>query len=165
MAFDLPADCDTRIRQFAEYLASKTPSGRLPGRQHIVPSEIPDLLPFLAIYDVIREANGNLRYRVRLLGTHVVELFGEDPTGRFMDEFLPASRTEEVVERYHEVVQSKEPRYYADELVREGRKHVRFQRAAFPLARNGEEVDMMVLIRIGMGGRGDVFREIDLSSP
>lgn len=162
MVFELPADCDRRIRRFAEYLAAKVPAGRLPGRQHIVPNEITDLLPFVAMYDVVREANGDLRYRARLIGTHIVELYGHDPTGRCMDEYVPAPAVDKVVARFHQVVRTKEPDYYADQLVKEGREHVRFQRAAFPLARNGEDVDMVAVIRIGLGAYGNVFREIDL---
>lgn len=159
MAFELPADCDTRIRRFAEYLASKAPPGRLPGRQHIIPSEITDLLPFLAMYDVIREANGNLRFRARLVGTHAVELFGEDPTGKFLDEFVVPERVEQVVKRYGQVVLTKEPAYHAGKLVRGGRDHVRYHRAAFPLARDGEVVDMLVVVRVGIVITGHLFTE------
>ena len=159
MAFELPADCDVRIRRFAEYLASKAPAGRLPGRQHIIPTEIADLLPFLALYDVVQNGSGSPRFRVRLAGTHVVELFGHDPTGKCMDEYVPSPKAEQVCRRYHQVVQAKEPSFYAEELCAEGREHVRFQRVAFPLARDGENVDMLVLIRVGSDRRGDLFKE------
>ncbi len=92
MLIDLPSDCDVRIRRFADYLASKAPSGKLPGRQDIVPHEIPDLLPYLMLYDIVPQPSGNaIRYRTRLAGTHVVELLGGDPTGKFVDDVLLAN--------------------------------------------------------------------------
>lgn len=165
MLLELPPDCDSRIRRFAEYVDSKAPPGQLPGRQHIVPSEIPDLLPFLALYDVVRDANGHLRYRTRLAGTHVVELFGEDPTGKFMDEYVSNHSVEQVLKRYHRIVATKEPSYQEGAFRRAGREHIRYHRAAFPLARNGADVDMLVLIRVGVDTQGKPFVGERFKSP
>ena len=154
MAFALPADCDARIRHFADYLASKAPSGRLPGRQDIVPHEIPDLLPYLMLYDIVPQPSGNaVRYRIRLAGTYVVELLGGDPTGKFVDDVLLANGYMEIIGEYDRIVTTKQSVYLASELRNPGREHVRFQRLAFPLAGNGEDVNMLVLIMVGFDVR------------
>jgi len=149
----LPAACDARLKRFADYLAEKAPSGKLPGRQHIDPFEIPDLLPYLMLYDVVPQAGGELRYRTRLVGTHVVDLLGADATGKFVDEVLPAEGGTEIIEEYHHIVKTKQARYLDGELRNRGREHIQFQRIAFPLARNGEEVDMLVLVMVGFDAR------------
>ena len=88
MLLELPHDCDPRLRRFAAYMAAKAVPGFLPGRQHIVPPEIPDLLPHIMLYDLVPGPHGGPRYRTRLVGTCVVELLGADTTGKFVDEIL-----------------------------------------------------------------------------
>src|SRR5690242_12897874 len=61
-----------RFRRLADYLASKAPNGKLPGRQHIEPLEIPDLLPWIMLIEVIAHMDAEPRYRIRLVGTEVV---------------------------------------------------------------------------------------------
>jgi hypothetical protein len=52
----LPEDCDGRIRRLLEYWESVRPvGGGLPGRQHIDPVAIPELLPWLWMLDVERD--------------------------------------------------------------------------------------------------------------
>jgi hypothetical protein len=46
-----------RFRRLADYLAIKAPPGKLPGRQHIEPTEIPDLLPWIMLIEVIAQVN------------------------------------------------------------------------------------------------------------
>ena len=157
MAIDLPADCDPRLRRLAEYLAAQAPPGKLPGRQHLTPEDIPEILPYITLCDVVPQENGGRRYRVRLAGTHVVELLGTDPTGKFIDEVLPPKMCAEIIKRYDEVVRTKQPSYQTGELKNAGREHVRFERAAFPLARDGENVDMLIFIRVGMDAQGRQF--------
>ena len=65
MQADSRVDGHPRFRRLAEYLAAKAPPGKLAGRQHIDPLEIPDLLPHLMLVDVIPEAGGEPRYRIR----------------------------------------------------------------------------------------------------
>src|SRR4051812_22620200 len=76
---------DPRFREFFDYWRSKAPPGRLPGRQHIDPLDIPHLLPGVALFDVLRNGTG-LRFRWRLIGTALVDAIGDDYTGRFVDE-------------------------------------------------------------------------------
>lgn len=161
MVSDLPDTCDPRIRRLAEYLAAKAPPGKLPGRQHVSPDKIPELLSYVTLFDVIPQRDGTRRYRARLAGTHVVDLMGIDPTGKFLDQYLPAEESSAVRERYDQVVLTKQPSYRAGLLQNPGREHVRFQRAAFPLARDGEKVDMLIVIRVG----GSALRQRSILSP
>lgn len=150
MSGNLPSVCDARLTRFAEYLAGKAPPGRLPGRQHIDPVEIPDLLPHLLLLDVVPQPSGTFRYRVRLVGTYIVTLFGHDGTGKFVDETLRSAFGLRIIERYKEMVLTKKPQYIEGPLPSQGRGHISFQRLGFPLARNGEDVDMLVFVIVAV---------------
>lgn len=153
MLLELPHDCDPRLRRFAAYMAAKALPGLLPGRQHIVPPEIPDLLPHIMLYDLVPEPHGGPRYRTRLVGTCVVELLGADTTGKFVDDLVRGKRGAEIIAEYDRIATSKQPGYLTGTLTNFGREHIRFQRAAFPLARDGIDVDMLALVMVGFDTR------------
>lgn len=142
----MSVDENPYFRRLAEYLASKAPPGKLPGRQHIDPSEIPDLLPHIALIEVVPQAAGDPRYRIRLAGTQVVDILGVDGTGKFVDELLTTDEGAEIIRAYREILHTRQPQYLAGNLRASGRGHVPFRRVAFPLARNGEDVDMLLFM-------------------
>jgi hypothetical protein len=153
MDFALPPGCDARLKRFAHYLAEKAPHGRLPRRQDIEPVEIPELLPYLVLYDVVPQESGCPRYRTRLVGTRVVELLGDETTGKFLDDFLPIKKGAEIIGEYDRILTTKQPHYLEGRLSNRGREHILFQRIVFPLARDGKEVDMLVMIMVGFDTR------------
>lgn len=105
------------------------------------------------LYDVVAQAGGNPRYRTRLAGTHVVDLLGVDTTGKFVDEILPPTNGAEIIGHYNQVVMTKQPHYLEGNLSNRGREHIALERIAFPLARNGEDVDMLALMMVGFDMR------------
>lgn len=60
--------------------------GRLPRRSELGPRSLKLLLKNIAIYE--RIVNGNVRYRVRLMGTAFADVMG-DLSGKFIDEAVP----------------------------------------------------------------------------
>ncbi|MFN4275977.1 MAG: PAS domain-containing protein [Ferrovibrio sp.] len=70
--------CSPRIRRFWEYWVAKRGDRPMPSRRDIEPTEIPDLLPYIVLTEVLREPP-YLRYR--LVGTKQVAVRGHDPTG------------------------------------------------------------------------------------
>jgi hypothetical protein len=80
------SDWHPLIRSFYEYWLSVSPPGRLPGRQHIAPEEVPALWSRMCILDVHRNP---LRYRYRLCGTEMVRSLGREVTGAWLDEAHP----------------------------------------------------------------------------
>lgn len=142
----VPVDEHPRFRRLADYLAGKAPPGKLPGRQHIEPTEITDLLPWMMMVDVTAMPDGGLRYRIRLVGTEVVAIQGSDGTGKYVEEVLDKSEVAAILRGYDKVVRAREPEYRSGVVPTAGREHVPYRRIAFPLARNGEHVDMLLLI-------------------
>ena len=145
-----PFHGQARFRRLADYLAAKAPLGRLPGRQHIDPIEIADLLPGLTLLDVVPQPGGEPRFRVRLAGTEVVREFGSEMTGRFVDELLHGPSAPQILGHYREVVRTGAPRCHRGGIAAAGREHLRYERLTLPLAADGERVDMLisVLVRI-----------------
>lgn len=141
-----PVDEHPRFRRLADYLASKAPPGKLAGRQHIEPTEIADLLPWMMMMDVIATPDGGLRYRLRLVGTEVVAIQGSDGTDKYVEEVLDKSEVGAIMRGYDKIVRSREPEYRSGVVATAGREHVPYRRIAFPLAHDGEHVDMLLFI-------------------
>lgn len=135
-----------RFRRLADYLANKAPPGKLAGRQHIEPLEIADLLPWIMMIDVTAEPDGGRRYRIRLVGTEVVAIQGSDGTGKYVEEVLDKSDVAAILRGYGEIVRSRQPGYRSGVVATAGREHVPYRRIAFPLARDGEHVDMLLFV-------------------
>jgi hypothetical protein len=137
---------NARFRRLADYLAAKAPPGKLPGRKHIDPLELADLLPWLMLIDVIPQTSGEPRYRIRLVGTEVVAIQGSDGTGKFVEEVLTGSEGSDVIRRYGEILRTHEPQYRRGTVAATGREHVPYERIVFPLANDGERVDMLLFV-------------------
>lgn len=87
--YQIPDDRDgwhPLVRCFYEYWVSVSPPGRLPGRQHIAPEEVPALWSRMWMLDVYRDP---LRFRYRLCGTEMVRSLGREVTGYWLDEAHP----------------------------------------------------------------------------
>lgn len=61
-----------------QYWSSKRRGPLLPSREDIEPAEITGLLPHVGLIDVAPNLKG---FRYRLIGTHMVDMFGRDFTG------------------------------------------------------------------------------------
>ena len=141
-----PVDENPRFRRLADYLAAKAPPGKLPGRQHIDPLDIPDLLSWIMLIDVFPKPAGERRYRIRLMGTEVVAIQGVDETGKYMEDVLTGAAGAEIVHQCDEMLRTREPYYRRGVVATKGREHVHYERIAFPLAADGERVDMLILV-------------------
>lgn len=139
-------DGNPRFRRLADYLASKAPQGKLPGRQHIEPTELVDVLPWLMLMDVVPQPDGKPRYRLRLVGTEAALIQGSDSTGKFLDEILTTSEGKDVIAGYDEMRRTHLPQHRRGVLVVPGREHVPYERVAFPLASDGENVDLLLFV-------------------
>jgi len=98
------------------------------------------------LVDVIREDRGKARYRIRLVGTEVVAIQGSDATGKYVEDVLTAKEGVEVIRGYDEILLTREPQYRKGIVATPGREHVPYERVAFPLAADGENVDMLAFV-------------------
>ena len=151
MRADSGIDSHPRFRRLADYLAAKASPGKLAGRQHIDPLEISELLPYLMLIDVVPQAGGEPRYRIRLVGTDVVAIQGQDGTGKYAEEILTAEEGADIIRDYGEIVRDRQPQYRRGMVATPGRDHVAYERVAFPLAQDGEHVDMLIFVFARVG--------------
>jgi len=71
------------LKDLHAYWLSKKGSRNAPPRSAIRHDEIVNLLPTIALLDVVGEPP---RFRFRLFGTRLVAAYGQDLTGKFVDE-------------------------------------------------------------------------------
>jgi hypothetical protein len=144
MTVEFPREAtDPRFMRFFQYWQSRAPPGKLPGRRHFDPPfEIPDLLPSIVLYEVVRSGE-RLRFKFRLVGTLVVEMAGFEPTGKYADEIHLAPRRHSIQAALEGVVRNKQAHYWQVPIAFAGREYIAYQRLALPLAADGETVDMI----------------------
>lgn len=84
-------DRNATLRRLYRYWLDKRGERPWPDRRAIDPAELKEILPNLAIIEIVGAAN-DPRFRYRLVGTAIVDAYGVDPTGRFVDEMTGAYR-------------------------------------------------------------------------
>ncbi len=131
-----------------EYWRSKVPgAGILPGRQHIDPLDIPRILPWIMLIEA--HPNGDtLRFRFRLVGTGNVNLYRRDATGLWFDEAYEGDILKRQIDDYSTVVQNRLPTLAHRSLPISGREFVAYDRLLLPLAADGHEVDMVMVVTV-----------------
>lgn len=128
--------------------AGALPGGALPGRDDIDPLDIPDLLPNLFLLTVTDRPE---QFRVRLLGSEVAHIIGNDITGAeipgleaLADEAHPA-----VLADYAACTTGVDPHFRWFEATWPGGPHYECSRLLLPLAADGKTVDMLMgLLRV-----------------
>jgi hypothetical protein len=152
--FVVPPACDGRIRRLYDYWRSIQPAqDRLPGRQHLEPLDLPELLQWLLLVDVVGEPP---RFRYRLIGTGQARVMECDLTGRWLDEAYDHFRdkrdhAEFVAVAGGQIRYSRCPPEYRVE-----RSHVLMERLLLPLARDGLSVDMVLGIALYIRSDGTI---------
>lgn len=135
------------------YWRRVAPKGRLPGRQHLDPSEIPRLLPYLWLMDV---QHAPRCYRWRLIGSlaqtgSLVLRRGDPLEGR-----LEADRLEQALAVLDAVVETRRPSWTKGQPILPHDPAVKsVERLVLPLARDGTVVDMLLgaVVCEWVGGR------------
>ena len=94
-----------RLQQLLQYWKKQAAGRLMPSRADIDPIDIPTLLPNLLLFDV---EPGSGRLRVRVVGTAIVEMYGSDYTGRFLDEVYFGDRQASVLHGYAECLRSRQ---------------------------------------------------------
>jgi len=165
----LPSEAsEAEFRELLSYWQSKLAPGRLPGRQHIDPTELqPRHLSQLLLLDVVEAAPPKLRrrYRFRVAGTGFSAIAGRDVTGHYYDEIGAPERTLPVIRALDLVVERKAPVYLSGRLSIPAQDYIWVKRLGLPLAQDGDKVDMILAVwiaerrKISDLARGDLARE------
>ena len=144
-----PEATEAEFRELLAYWESKLMPGRLPGRQHIDPTDLqPRHLSQLLLLDVVEAAAPNLRrrYRFRVAGTAFAGIAGRDVTGLHYDEIGAPERALPVIRALDLVVERKAPVFLSGRLSIPSQDYIWVKRLGLPLAQDGETVDMILAI-------------------
>ena len=135
--------CHEKIRQIIEYWFSIHPETGLPGRQHFDPIDVPRHLRNLRLLDVV---DGDPpRFRTRLMGTYLVEFFGQEQTGLCFDEIYPNFEKTKAFRHMTETVATKRPNWYRGKpILKHEKDFATIERVFLPFAQDGNRVDLIL---------------------
>lgn len=130
-----------------EYWRSKAPAGGLPPRGAIDAVDIPRLLPWIVVFDVIWE-DGRPEFRFRVIGTGCVERYGRDATGRRFEEVYEGETLARQQSTYEQAARTGAPDRARPEFPVSEKEHVVYDRLILPLADDGVTVDALIALMI-----------------
>ena len=139
---------DPVLRQLFDYWAKKKGGRIAPARGEIDPGEIRALLPNVFLVERVGEPP---RYRYRLVGTTVVKEFGEEITGRYLDEVDFDFVTSRVVSEYDRAAKERRPIASKWSYTKQSGRQLTYERLILPLSSNGRTVDMFLCGATGTG--------------
>ena len=145
---------DESMRAVLAYWESKRGDLEMPPRAAIKPEEIGGALGRVNLIEVTHEP---LRFRFRLIGTHVVQSFGLDVTGLTVDELSPPDYAELLIRHFSEAVSAREPLLHVMRFLEIRQAH-EMHRLSLPLSDDGGHVDMLMTVS-GFGPDLQRFRE------
>ena len=121
-----------------EYWRSKCGTRAMPRRRDIDPTEIPRLLPNIQIAELV---DGGKRIRYRLAGTAIVEAYGEELAGKYIDEIFSGERLRFVQNNYRILCTEKRPVLVCNRYHSKRDAPVICVRLFMPLSEDGETVN------------------------
>jgi hypothetical protein len=139
------AKLDAQFVRMRDYLAGVAPPGKLPGRQHIDPLAIRALLSFTNLVDIERK-DGDIRFRFRLIGTLQSTAAGREISGQYLEDAVLPEYFERIRGNMMAALETREAVYDRFGMPHPGRDFIDTERVYFPLARDGENVDMLLIL-------------------
>jgi hypothetical protein len=128
-----------------QYWRSKRAGRKMPARADLDPAELKTLLPSMILVDVVYDVAGTPDFVYRLLGTHEVEVRGENPVGKRVAESFFGPSLENVLGCYLSVVNSTVPYLDDDYFVRDGDHFADEANIFLPLSNDGDHVNMIIV--------------------
>lgn len=134
-----------RFAWMNSYLSGVAVAGRLPGRQDIDPVNLRALLPFINLVDVERQS-GVLQYRFRLIGTLQTTAAGREISGKYLEDAVLPEFVKRISANMTAAVKRREAIYDRFVMPHPDRDFIDSERVYFPLAKDGETVDMLLIL-------------------
>jgi len=116
---------------------------KMPSRADLDPLEFSAAAwPHLMLIDVEKAAN--LRFRYRLIGSHIVNTLGRDSTGRYIDEVQDPAAYDEFVDGYRWAVENGRPLRRSGRAIFVNKEWVTFETLVLPLSLDDMAVNMLL---------------------
>lgn len=130
-----------RLASLCSYWRRRRGERALPLRSDIDPVDIPALLADVILLDV---ETAPQRFRFRLVGTRMSELFGRDPTGRYLDEPWSRGEAASLLEPLREAVEGARPLAVFGTMAWDNGARVDLEWLFLPLGNARGEVSMIL---------------------
>lgn len=130
---------DAQILRAVAYWRRKAGARPMPDRRDIDPAEIPDLLPFIVLWDVLPGGG----YRCRLAGTRICEIHGRELTGMTTAELHGAANAA-IEAEYDWTVRTRRPHYVERTMFWQHKPYTRYRRVLLPLSHGGDTVAILL---------------------
>lgn len=133
------------IRTAYTFWRGLTPEPGIPARSDFDATDVPrKILPWVFLHEVIRNSDGGLDYRCKLMGTSVVAMIGFDPTGHLNTEYFSTPELRYLNDSLDLTVHQAVPTFW-----KAGVPHTRYEtvsvwRGIFPLASDRTTVNMVL---------------------
>ena len=101
-------------------------------------------LPSISLIDVTTSLDGTVKYRQRLAGTNLFNLYGREITGLSLAQIYPEAEAEAWAEQLDVICRDRSPAYGEHDLSWRGMDGVRVAWVRLPLSSNGQDVDMIL---------------------
>ncbi len=140
---------DPEIRRFVEYLRGKRGAGRHPARAALDPLDFRYVLGDVVIIEVHHAPAGSRwpwNFKYRLIGTNVVARDGYDLTNKTLEDLPEPEYRERVRTTWMEVCETGTPAHHIRDLILDDRSR-RYEVVVLPLARNGQDIDMLISVQ------------------
>lgn len=151
---------DARLRGLYEYWNAKRDERPTPSRRDIDPVEIPDLLGFLNIFEVRNEPRD---YKVRLNGTEVTNMLGQDITGKLCSNVMSGADAARCKAAFDICADKCTPVIVETSLAFCGKPYMAQTIIALPLSSDGERVDIIITAQSYHANKA-AYQPIDLDA-
>jgi len=134
------------LARLYSYWQAKRGDRLMPSRADINPVEMQAFLSHTMLIDVLIHAQDEIRFRMRLVGTHVVDGYGGEITGKYLDEIDLGDQRDKLIEACLHSVNGKKPAYLSGKL-----RHkitgeiIAYERLGLPLSSDGETVNILLV--------------------
>jgi hypothetical protein len=126
-----------------DYWRARKLGAKLPGRADIDPVDMPRAaLPYIVLMEI---GDGGKQIRYRLVGTAIVDEWGADVTGKYLDEVMEGTYLQFVRGLYMDVIAHRCAVLSESTFRWDVGKTVWAHRLYMPLASDGETVDMVLI--------------------
>ena len=129
------------LKDLYRYWDGKRAGRAMPARSDIDPLEIPQFLDSLLLFDVEADTG---RFRARLAGTKIVDFYGADYTGEYLDEIEFGDRRDDILRAYRTCLETKRPSAQEHMFWNIRGFHFKVERILLPLSDDQERVNMVL---------------------
>ena len=132
------------LRELYSHWNAKRGNQPFPSRKDVRPLDVPELLPFMIVSDVERDAG--MRFRIRAAGGHFEATIGQKLAGTYVGECgtIPIEVSETLLAQYRECAELGRPIVHRQTYPFDGKNHS-YERLLLPLAGDlPERVDVII---------------------